>query len=124
MSKKYYKRLCTCTNTSYASPIDVKYTLGKWTYAPKGTLLFVYTANENLENTNTYECVIERPRKAFKVRASVLFGNDITKYWQIVNKARSQKKNINKALIAAGFYIKMPENTVMCTAVKLIKRIY
>ena len=52
MSKKYYKLLTTGTNKSYASPMSVKYTLGEWTYAPEGTLLFVYTTNEKLKNTN------------------------------------------------------------------------
>lgn len=145
--KKYYK---ICRRTSYndllsynvsreAQPNkqeNIEYSLHKWIkpYMPNSKL-FVFNSldaaknclarNNNFRNYEVYECEVKRPTKAAKYRGDSWWSDNLQEYWNIIKKAKKNKKSINKALEKSKEHFPpMPPGTVWCDELKLTKLVY
>lgn len=131
MIKKFYYKVVNSDNVSIAAHPDtcIEYILNEWV-SPKltGSKLLVFETLEHAKSyaniiiDRIYRCIVTNPTKPKFNRGSIWSTN--TLYWEIINKARKHKKNIQTALNNNSLRTyEWPSGTVLCNKVKLIELI-
>lgn len=145
--KKYYK-ICRRNDYNHLLSYNVskvsqpnkeeviEYNINEWVkpHMPNSKL-FVFNSldaainclskNGNCRNYEVYECEVKRPTKAAKYRGDGWWSNNLQEYWNIIKKAKKNKKSINKALEKSKEHFPpMPAGTVWCDELKLTKLVY
>lgn len=99
-----------------------QYQLNRVTVAPKNTYLWIFDTLENAKNYRNFlsatympilECHAKNVRKPYKVITT--YKSSFDDYWQVVQNARTAKKNIMRALTDEGYYFAEPATgTLWC----------